>query len=151
VSDKDLIEQADPMDMRRKIYALEEAIGEVEQIDLKITHHFAPGVYAREMFIPAGVMLTGKIHKFKHLNIISQGEIRVLTEEGAKTIKAPCTLVSEAGTKRAGLAITDTIWTTIHPTDETDLIKIEEQVIAKTHEDVPNIGHNKDITIEGDL
>lgn len=49
-------------------------------------------------------------------------------------IEAPYTFVSEPGTKRAVLALEDTLWTTVHVTDETDLEKIEEYVIAPTYE-----------------
>jgi hypothetical protein len=44
-------------------------------------------------------------------------------------------MVSEPGTKRAVYAETDVVWTTIHPTEETDLEKIEEEVIAKTFQE----------------
>jgi hypothetical protein len=30
----------------------------------------------------------------------------------------------------------DTIWTTVHATDETDLEKLEEEIIAKTFEEL---------------
>lgn len=104
------------------------------QIEIKTTHYFAKGIYAREIFIPKGVLLTGKIHKTEHLNIVSQGKIAVVTEFGQKIIEAPCTLVSEPGTKRAGLALEDTVWTTIHGTNETDLEKLELELIADSHE-----------------
>lgn len=97
--------------------------------DLPVFHHFAPGVYAREMRIPAGVLVTGKIHKTTHLNIVSAGELTVWTEDGMKRIRAPFTFVSKPGTKRVGLAHEDTVWTTIHATNETDLEKIEAEVI----------------------
>jgi hypothetical protein len=44
---------------------------------------------------------------------------------------APYTFVSEVGTKRVVHALEETIWTTVHVTDETDLEKIEDYVIAK--------------------
>ena len=97
--------------------------------ELPVFHHFAPGVYAREMHIPAGMLVTGKVHKTTHLNIVSAGELTVWTEEGMKRIRAPYTFVSQPGTKRVGLAHEHTVWTTIHVTEQTDLAKIEEEVI----------------------
>ncbi len=35
-----------------------------------------------------------------------------------------------------GLALEDTVWTTIHATHETDISKIEAQLIAETFDDV---------------
>ena len=60
----------------------------------------------------------------------------MVTEDGGKEhLVGPLTMTSPAGCKRAVYAITDATWTTIHRTDETDLDKIEDWVIAKTYED----------------
>jgi hypothetical protein len=100
-----------------------------------LTHHFAPGLYAREIFIPAGILIIGKIHRHAHVNTISKGHVVVATEFGMMEMKAPHSFISQPGVKRAVLALEDTIWTTYHPTDETDLDKIEEYVIAPTFEE----------------
>lgn len=121
---------------RKALYALQAAVGGLPEVNCPLQHDFAPGVYMRTIFIPAGVCIVGKIHRHRHGNILSQGHVRVFTEGGGvEELKGPLTMVSEPGTKRAVHALTDTVWTTIHPTDETDLEKIEEQVIAKTYEE----------------
>lgn len=122
-------------DIKEKLERLEAALFAGETMELPVRHHFSHGVYARELFIPKGTVLVGKIHKFSQINIVSQGEISVLTDDGVKRIKAPYTLVSEAGAKRAGYAHEDTIWTTIHGTHETDLEKLEDELIAASFED----------------
>lgn len=111
------------------------AVSDPKGLEENVTHHFAPGVYAREMFIPAGTVLTGKIHKTEHLNIISAGKIAVVWPGGKKIITAPHTMVSQPGTKRVGYALEDTVWITIHATDETDLKIIEKQVVVDTFEE----------------
>jgi len=120
-------------DMRKKVEAMEPLILELPSVDLPVKHYFSKGVYARELFIPAGTVLTGKIHKYTNLNIMSQGELSVLTEDGVKRVKAPFTIVSPPGTKRIAYAHTDTIWTTIHGTDETDIDKIEIEFVAQSN------------------
>lgn len=121
---------------REKIFALEAAIKEnMEAIELPVAHHFSKGVYARELFIPKGTVLTGKIHKEENLNIIAKGDITVMTEDGLKRVGAGAVIVSPPGTKRAGYAHEDTIWITIHGTEEKDLEKIEEQFIAQSFEE----------------
>jgi len=45
---------------RAAIFALEGWLMEQPQAELGLFHHFAPGVYIREMTVPAGVMLTGR-------------------------------------------------------------------------------------------
>ncbi len=107
--------------------------------DCPVKHIFAPGVYAREMNLPKGLFLIGKIHKHAHLNFISKGKLRVLSESGPVELTAPCTFVSEVGTKRIVYAVEDSVWTTVHVTDETDLEKIEDYVIAKNYDELDAI------------
>jgi hypothetical protein len=45
-------------------------------------HHFAPGSYAREIEIPAGSRVVGKIHRHAHVNVISKGHVLVATPDG---------------------------------------------------------------------
>ena len=101
-----------------------------------VKHVFAPGMYAREMSIPKGMLLIGKIHRGSHINVVSKGSIRVLTEQGTKVINAPCSFVSEGGTKRVGVALEDTVWTTFHVTNSTDLKEIEKEIIAEDFSDI---------------
>ena len=128
---------------RQMILQLEEAIKQLPPAEAPTTHHFASGVYGREMLIPAGVMLTGKIHKTACLNVISKGDITVATEFGNKRIKAPYTFVSPPGVKRAGYAHEDTIWICFHGTEETDLDKIEEQFTVETFEEFDLLENQK--------
>lgn len=114
--------------------------------DCTLTHYFTPKddkygchAYAREMFIPKGTIIVGKIHRHQHLNFISKGKVIVFTEFGQKHLEAPCTFVSEVGLKRAVYAEEDTLWTTVHLTEfgaEEELDKIEEEVIAPSYNEL---------------
>lgn len=114
--------------------------------DCTLTHYFTPKdekygchAYAREMLIPKGTLIIGKIHRHQHLNFISKGKVTVVTEFGTKQLEAPCTFVSEVGLKRAVYAEEDTLWTTVHLTEhgcKDDLGKIEEEVIAPSYDDM---------------
>jgi quercetin dioxygenase-like cupin family protein len=120
---------------RSKVLALEDAIRReltVHIIELPVKHHFSQGVYGRELFIPKGTVLTGKIHKYPQLNVLVSGDISVLTEDGVKRVTPPFVVVSPAGTKRAAYAHEDTIWLTVHGTNETDIDKIEHEFVAQT-------------------
>ncbi len=114
-----------------QIERLENLIRQGETIDLPPRHYFSDGIYAREITIPAGTVLTGKMHRTEHINVVSKGKITVWTEDGMKTISAPFTFISSPGTKRAGYAHEDTIWTTFHsnPGNEQDLLRLEEALI----------------------
>lgn len=130
------IEGAKHGGMRKQLYELQAGVADLPEVDCPLQHVFAPGAYARTIFIPAGTVIVGKIHKHQHLNILSQGVVTVVTEGGGKEyLRGPLTMVSPPGTKRAVYAHTDTVWTTVHLTKETDLEKIEGEVIAKTFEE----------------
>lgn len=123
-----------------------------EGADLPIRHSFAPGIYAREMSIPEGTLLIGKIHKHRHHNFLMQGSIIVLTEdEGVKLLQAPLMIVSEPGTQRVGYAVTDTIWTTVHENKDNteDLGIIEKRTVTDDKQKYIEYKNNliKNITI----
>lgn len=109
---------------------LEAAMRTVPTLEIEPVHRFAAGLYAREITIPAGTLLTGKIHRTQHLNIVSKGRMSVWSEgEELREIIAPFAFVAEPGTRRVGFAHEDTVWTTIHATAETDLDKLEAELI----------------------
>ena len=108
-----------------------------EDYEHTLEHFFAPNLYARQMTIPEGHVIVGKIHKHAHVNNISKGKIAVSTEfDGIQIFDAPHQFISTPGTKRAVYALEETIWTTYHPTKETDLAIIEDQVIAKSFDEL---------------
>lgn len=103
-----------------------------------LKHSFSDGIYVREIFIPANAKLTGKIHKHQHPNFLMSGVVKVITETGGEEmLYAPCSMISEPGTKRALYAVTDLIWITVHlnPTNTQDLQKLEKIVIAESYQD----------------
>lgn len=124
------------LDFRRQIADLEERMHELKTIPIEefpVKHHFGGGMYAREMFIPAGTIVTGRIKKDEHISIISLGEVYEATEGSKRHIKAPYTMVSAPNTKRLVYAVTDVVWTTVHKTIETDLEKLDNELIAKDY------------------
>lgn len=100
-----------------------------------LKHYHSNGIYCRELFIPAGCAIVGKIHRFPHLVTWISGEAIVFSEEGRTEIKAPVTLNSPAGAKRAIYAVTDVIMMTIHHTYQSDLTAIEAELIAPDFDD----------------
>ena len=111
--------------MRERVETLERILERHPQAICETLHHFAPGVYARAMRIPAGVIATGAVHKTEHLSIVC-GHCMLTTDDGPKELIGHNTFVSKPGAKRALYAISDVVMTTIHPTQETDLDKLCE-------------------------
>jgi len=127
---------AAPASEREKVLQLERMMKESpEQIHIEPVHYIANGLYAREITIPKDTLLTGKIHLFEHINIISKGDISVLTEQGIKRIKAPATIISKPGIKRIGYAHEETVWTTIHACNVKDGDEAEELLVVDTFEE----------------
>ena len=79
----------DAVAMQDKVKALEDVLLAVPQIDCPVRHHFAPGMYAREISIPKGTVLTGAVHKTQNLAILSQGKLQLVTDDGTIIITAP--------------------------------------------------------------
>ena len=120
-----IVESGSNIPMRERVQAFETMLLKLPQLEIIPRHYFAQGAYAREITIPAGATLTGKIHKHSQINILSKGEISVLTENGIERVRAPFTVVSPPGTKRVAYAHTECVWTTILGTDEKDPDVIE--------------------------
>ena len=109
---------------------LEVALAHLPRVDLPVTHRFTDGLYIREIQIPAGTMLTSMVHKTQHPFVISQGSVKVTSDnEGSVIYEAPFTGITEPNTRRALHALTDVIWTTFHVTNETDVAKIGEEIL----------------------
>lgn len=117
-----------------KVDALERKMAELPQQECPVKHHFTPGLYAREIFMPAGTVVTSKIHKTEHPFVVSKGKVLVHDNETANEITAPYFGVTKAGTRRVLYVVEDCVWITFHPTSETDVAKIEQQIILK-HDD----------------
>lgn len=122
------------LDLHEKIERLAGAMFELptHTTEFEVRHFFAHGLYGREMTIRKGVMAIGKVHCQEHLFIISAGEISVLTEDGVKRLKAPCTFVTQPGAQRVVYAHEDTVVTTIHATTDTCVESLEKSLVAKT-------------------
>jgi hypothetical protein len=139
---------------RQKIMAIQkacQALPDGERMDESppLKHWLAPGIYAREIHLPAGTVVVGKIHRHRHFNIISQGSITCYTEFGLETHTAPASFISEAGTKRVVHTHEDAIWTTIHPnpTDETDIKTLEDMFTALEYAELGmEVFEHKEIT-----
>ncbi len=114
---------------RAELRDLEDAIRTLPPQECPVEHHFADGIYGRAMHIPAGTVLTGKVHRFSTLNVLVQGEITVTTPTGMQRLTAPAIFTSPPGCKKAGFAHTDVVWLNVHPTKLRDVAAIESKFI----------------------
>ena len=90
-----------------------------EPVHCLTTHRFTDGMYIREIFMPAGSLITSKIHKTEHPYIVSYGKVAVsIDSEDWNEITAPYTGITKPGTRRVLYIIEDCIWTTFHRIDD---------------------------------
>jgi hypothetical protein len=135
---------------RGKIYRLEAAlydhavkVGGVDAptgLDVRTgpepVHTMTPGVYVRELTIPAGMVVVPKRHAREHVCKISKGRATVFTEDGVTEVVAPYTFVSPAGSKRVLLVREEITWATIHRTDFSTLDEIMRDIIIEEGDDL---------------
>jgi hypothetical protein len=120
--------------IKERITLLEREMMKYPQVEIIPNHYFSPGIYVREITIPAGVLLTGKTHITNHLSIMLAGEMDIMVMGGVERITAPFWHFGKPGTKRVGIAIKDSLWITCHITEETDLEKIEKEQFSSEDE-----------------
>ena len=96
------------------IYRIEQYLLTLPQVEMPVDHQFAHGIYARSITIPAGVMLTGAVHKDECFFIVRTGRILLTTDDEPIEAKAGFMVASKAGSKRLGYALEDTTVTTFH-------------------------------------
>ena len=101
-----------------------------QEIDAPVFHHFTDGLYIREIHMPAGSIVTSKIHRTKHPFVVLKGDVSVYSlNEGVVRYKAPHFGITLPGTRRILKNHEDTIWITFHPATETDVDEIEKRII----------------------
>ena len=105
------------------------------------THKFTDGMYIREIFMPAGSLITSKIHKTEHPYIVSYGKVAVSIDGNDwDEITSPYTGITKPGTRRVLYILEDCIWTTFHRVDDmkseyNDLNDDEKEYIVKEIEE----------------
>jgi hypothetical protein len=112
-----------------------------EPVHCLTTHMFTDGMYIREIFMPAGSLITSKVHKTEHPYIVSYGKVAVSIDGNDWIeITAPYTNITKPGTRRVLYILEDCIWTTFHIVDDmkseyNDLNDDEKENIVKEIEE----------------
>jgi hypothetical protein len=121
---------AEKLDFGDRVRNLMRSMADLPQVECPLRHHFSPGVYVREIFMPAGSVIVGKVHKTEHLNILQSGHVLIATPDGPPIeLVGPVTFVSKAGVQKTLYILSDTTWSTVHVTDLRDLEQLEAALI----------------------
>ena len=123
-----------PSAIRKQITGLKNqllSLADEDKAEFDVQHTLIDGVYTRSLYIPKGSVLVGKIHLKECVNIVSKGDISVLTEHGAGRLRAGDIAISKPGIQKLGYAHEDTIFVNVFRTDETDIAKIEAEIATE--------------------
>ena len=99
-------------------------------------HDFLEGVYLRTCTIPQGMVVTGKIHKYPCLNVITMGRCLVFSEEmdAPKEYKAGDVFPSGAGIKKAVYAIEETKFMNTFSMEEVAVEEIDDLLTLPSYD-----------------
>ena len=86
----------------------------LEQTDCPVANRFAPGLYAREMTIPAGTIVVGAVHRVENMVILSKGVAQLNQGVDAEIIEAPWVGRCYPGTQNIVMAVTECVWTNFY-------------------------------------
>lgn len=130
-------EMSSPLSKRSMIHALEREMFKLPQAEYHTVHRFARGLYIRELHVKAGVLSTGKIHKYEHVGMLLKGVRDMVIDGQVRTVTAPYTVVVKAGEKLACYTWEDAIYATVHlnPDDERDIPTLEKRLTCDSEEE----------------
>lgn len=103
-------------DAHQELDALEAGIlAELAPVHMPVTHRFTPGLYAREIFMPAGTVLTSQVHNTQHPYVVISGRVRVTIPGGeVQVLEGGYVGITQPGTRRALYVEEDCRWITFH-------------------------------------
>jgi hypothetical protein len=127
--------------MISKVQALQDVISKMPQYEPETKHTFHAGMYCREVWRPAGVIVVGKIHKKEHFYLIVSGTVSITTDEGVKSVTGPHLLCSKPGTKRAVYAETDALCMTFHVVDAKTIEDAEQELVEEDESSMFALGN----------
>lgn len=122
----------DPEEWGEYVEKLEAISLNFPQADAPVTHYFLPGLYMREVYLPAGTFAIGHAHKERCFDIILQGRGTIVMNGVLKEVQAPSVGISEPFSRKIGCIKEPMRWITVHATEETDLGKLEAELIVKS-------------------
>lgn len=103
-----------------------------EQVGCPVVHRFGPGIYVREVMIPAGSIAIGHHQNFEHLNVFLKGRVTMLNDDGSTTeLRAPMIFTGKPG-RKIGFIHEDMVWLNVYSTTEQDVEKLERHFLTKS-------------------
>jgi hypothetical protein len=133
---------APPQMMRQKVESLQQELSKLPQYEPATKHYFHGGMYCREVFRHAGVLVVGAVHKKEHFYLIVSGTVAITDGEGnVQEFTGPHLFSSKPGTKRAVYALTDAVCMTFHATEATTVEDAEAMLVEADASTMYSLGN----------
>ena len=143
---------APPQMMRQKVETLQQELSKLPQYEPQTKHYFHGGMYCREVFRPAGVLVVGAVHKKEHFYLIVSGTVAITDGEGnVQEVTGPHLFQSKPGTKRAVYAVTDALCMTFHAIEATSVEEAEAELVEVEPDSMYSLGNqvkHKEIEVQ---
>lgn len=120
------------IEFRLKAMELENVLLNLPQESCELVHNMVPGLYVRSCKVKAGTVITGAVFKRHHI-CISIGNQTIIDEDGPHHYEGVHVFNSRPGIKRVAHVHEDTVFITVHHTQERELVEIEREQVADTY------------------
>ena len=127
--------------MLDKVKALQVEVSKLPQYEPDTKHYFHGGMYCREVFRDAGVLIVGAVHKKEHFYLIVSGTVAITTDDGVQEVTGPYLFLSKPGTKRAVYAITDALCMTFHRVESSNVEDAEAELVEHDPDSMFSVGN----------
>jgi len=131
MSDLELNNEVSEIDQLEKVM-----LDNFPMVECPLKHRFTDGLYVREIFMPAGSLITSKIHKTQHQFFVLKGSVVVWIDGDEQLIEAPYIGITEPNTQRVLYVVEDCIWATSHPNPNNESVEQIEARILEQHENI---------------
>lgn len=143
---------APPQMMRQKVETLQQELSKLPQYEPQTKHYFHGGMYCREVFRHAGVLVVGAVHKKEHFYLIVSGTVAITDGDGnVQEVTGPHLFQSKPGTKRAVYAVTDALCMTFHAVEVTSVEEAEAELVEVEPDSMYSLGNqvkHKEIEVQ---
>ena len=127
--------------MLDKIKALQVEVSKLPQYEPDTKHYFHGGMYCREVFREAGILIVGAVHKKEHFYLIVSGTVAITNDDGVQEVTGPYLFSSKPGTKRAVYAVTDALCMTFHRVESSNVEDAEAELVEHDPDSMFSVGN----------
>lgn len=132
-----------------KVREFEKVVLSLPQVEIPTKQLLHAGMYARTMFVAAGVTVIGAFMRCATILIVS-GDMLVYIGEETIELNGYNVISASANRKQAGYAITDTYVTMLFPTKAETIEEAEEEFTDEADKLMSRHGGNNDKVVTGE-